>query len=84
MLPELLDEDLLVSLQDLGAAGIHLFGFRDGREGQGRDRDRDRHGAPAREWGWSPREVMISESQERMLAVVEPEKVDEVLWIAER
>ena len=27
---------------------------------------------------------MISESQERMLAVVEPEKVDEVLWIAER
>jgi phosphoribosylformylglycinamidine synthase subunit PurL len=31
-----------------------------------------------------PTEVMISESQERMLAVVEPEKVDEVLWIAER
>jgi phosphoribosylformylglycinamidine synthase subunit PurL len=27
---------------------------------------------------------MISESQERMLAIVEPEKVDEVLWIAER
>jgi phosphoribosylformylglycinamidine synthase II len=31
-----------------------------------------------------PTEIMISESQERMLAVVEPEKVDEVLRIAER
>src|SRR3712207_194205 len=39
---------------------------------------------PLRESGMEPTEVMISESQERMLAVVEPEKVDEVLWIAER
>jgi len=31
-----------------------------------------------------PTEIMISESQERMLAVVEPEKVDEVLKLAER
>ena len=31
-----------------------------------------------------PWEVMISESQERMLAVVEPEKVEEVLALAER
>ena len=39
---------------------------------------------PLRESGMEPTEIMISESQERMLAVVEPEKVDEVLWIAER
>jgi phosphoribosylformylglycinamidine synthase subunit PurL len=39
---------------------------------------------PLRESGMEPTEIMISESQERMLAIVEPEKVDEVLWIAER
>ncbi|HEX6710662.1 MAG TPA: AIR synthase-related protein, partial [Rubrobacter sp.] len=39
---------------------------------------------PLRESGMEPTEVMISESQERMLAVVEPEKVKEVLVLAER
>jgi phosphoribosylformylglycinamidine synthase len=39
---------------------------------------------PRRETGMEPWEVMISESQERMLAVVEPEKVDEALALAER
>ncbi|MGB3681561.1 MAG: AIR synthase-related protein, partial [Rubrobacteraceae bacterium] len=39
---------------------------------------------PRRESGMEPFEVMISESQERMLAVVEPDKVDEVLKLAER
>src|SRR3712207_5833727 len=39
---------------------------------------------PLRESGMEPTEIMISESQERMLAVVEPEKLDEVLWLADR
>jgi phosphoribosylformylglycinamidine synthase II len=39
---------------------------------------------PLRESGMEPTEVMISESQERMLAVVEPGKADEVLRLAER
>jgi len=39
---------------------------------------------PLRESGMKPTEVMISESQERMLAVVEPEKADDVLRLAER
>jgi phosphoribosylformylglycinamidine synthase subunit PurL len=80
---KLLDEDLLVSLQDLGAAGITSSASEmAARGGVGIEIETDR--VPLRESGMEPTEVMISESQERMLAVVEPEKVDEVLWIAER
>jgi phosphoribosylformylglycinamidine synthase len=52
------------------------------RGGVGIEIETDR--VPLRESGMEPTEIMISESQERMLAVVEPEKVDDVLWIAER
>jgi phosphoribosylformylglycinamidine synthase subunit PurL len=80
---KLLDEDLLVSLQDLGAAGITSSASEmAARGGVGIEIETDR--VPLRESGMEPTEIMISESQERMLAVVEPEKVDEVLWIAER
>src|SRR5215210_7296966 len=80
---KLLDEGLLVSLQDLGAAGITSSASEmAAKGGVGIEIETDR--VPLRESGMEPTEVMISESQERMLAVVEPEKVDEVLWIAER
>ena len=39
---------------------------------------------PRREPGMDPVEVMISESQERMLAIVTPENLDEVLALCER
>src|SRR5829696_8286165 len=39
---------------------------------------------PLRESGMEPWEVMISESQERMLAIEAPEKADEVLKLADR
>jgi phosphoribosylformylglycinamidine synthase II len=80
---KLLDEDLLVSLQDLGAAGITSSASEmAAKGGVGIEIETDR--VPLRESGMEPTEIMISESQERMLAVVEPEKVDEVLRIAER
>jgi len=79
----LLDEDLLVSLQDLGAAGITSSASEmAAKGGVGIEIETDR--VPLRESGMEPTEIMISESQERMLAVVEPEKLDEVLWLAER
>jgi phosphoribosylformylglycinamidine synthase II len=79
----LLDEDLLVSLQDLGAAGITSSASEmAAKGGVGIEIEADR--VPLRESGMEPTEVMISESQERMLAVVEPGKVDEVLLLAER
>ena len=50
--------------------------------GVGIDIDIDR--VPLREPGMEPFEIMVSESQERMLAVVEPERVEEVLAVCER
>ena len=80
---KLLEEGLLVSLQDLGAAGITSSASEmAAKGGVGIEIETDR--VPLRERGMEPWEVMISESQERMLAVVEPEKVDEVLELAER
>src|SRR5918997_3458079 len=80
---KLLDEGLLVSLQDLGAAGITSSASEmAARGGVGIEIETD--AVPLRESGMEPTEIMISESQERMLAVVEPAKVAEVLWIAER
>ena len=46
--------------------------------------DVDVTAVPRREAGMEPFEVMTSESQERMLAIVEPERLDEVLAICER
>jgi phosphoribosylformylglycinamidine synthase subunit PurL len=79
----LLDEGLLVSLQDLGAAGITSSASEMAAKG-GVGIEIETADVPLRESGMQPFEVMISESQERMLAVVEPERIDEVLNIAER
>jgi phosphoribosylformylglycinamidine synthase len=79
----LLDEGLLVSLQDLGAAGLTSSASEMAASGGvGIEIETDR--VPLREEGMEPWEVMISESQERMLAVVEPHKAEEVLMLAER
>jgi phosphoribosylformylglycinamidine synthase subunit PurL len=80
---ELLDRGLLVALQDLGAAGLtSSTGEMAAKGGVGLDIDVDR--VPLREPDMEPFEVMISESQERMLAVVEPARLDEVLAVCER
>jgi phosphoribosylformylglycinamidine synthase subunit PurL len=80
---ELLERDLLVSLQDLGAAGLtSSAGEMASKGGVGIDVDVAK--VPLREPDLEPFEVMISESQERMLAVVEPSKLDEVVAACER
>ena len=80
---ELLERGLLVALQDLGAAGITSSASEmAAKGGVGIEIDTDR--VPLREEGMEPWEIAISESQERMLAVVEPEKAGEVLKLAER
>jgi phosphoribosylformylglycinamidine synthase len=80
---KLLEEDLLVSLQDLGAAGITSSASEMAASG-GVGIDIEVEKVPRRETGMEPWEVMISESQERMLAVAEPEKVEEALALARR
>jgi phosphoribosylformylglycinamidine synthase subunit PurL len=75
---ELLDRGLLVSLQDLGAAGLTSAASEMASKGEV-GLDLDVALVPLREADMEPFEVMVSESQERMLCVVEPENVDAVL-----
>lgn len=71
---ELLEGKLLVGLGDLGAAGLTSSASEmASRGGVGLDIDVTK--IPAREEGMKPFEFMVSESQERMLAVVTPENL---------
>jgi len=77
---ELLERGLLVALQDLGAAGLSSASAEMASKGEvGLDLDVGR--VPLREADMAPFEIMVSESQERMLCVVEPAQVDEVLAV---
>ena len=80
---ELLERGLLVSLQDLGAAGLTSSAAEMASSG-GLGIEIDVARVPLREADMEPFEIMVSESQERMLAVVEPEEVAEVLALCER
>jgi phosphoribosylformylglycinamidine synthase II len=80
---ELLDRELLASLQDLGAAGLTSSAAEMASKGEvGLELDVSL--VPLREPGMEPFEIMVSESQERMLAVVAPERLDEVFEVCER
>ena len=80
---ELLEKGLLVSLQDLGAAGLTSSSSEMASKGEvGIDIDVRR--VPLREADMEAFEIMISESQERMLCVVEPARADEVLALCEK
>src|SRR5215207_8995068 len=80
---ELLDRGLLVALQDLGAAGLTSSSSEMAAKGEvGLDLDVSK--VPLREAGMEPFEIMISESQERMLCVVEPALVDDVIAVCEK
>ncbi len=79
---DLLDSRLLVSLQDLGAAGLTSSSSEMASKG-GVGLDIDVAKVPLREPGLEPFEIMVSESQERMLCVVEPARVDEVIAVCE-
>jgi phosphoribosylformylglycinamidine synthase II len=79
---ELLDRELLISLQDLGAAGLTSSSSEMASKG-GVGLDLEVSQVPLREPGMEPFEIMISESQERMLCVVEPERVADVLSVCE-
>jgi phosphoribosylformylglycinamidine (FGAM) synthase-like enzyme len=80
---DLLDRGLLVSLQDLGAAGLTSSSAEMASKGEV-GLDLDVRKVPLREAGMEPFEIMVSESQERMLCVVEPARVDEVLAVCAR
>jgi phosphoribosylformylglycinamidine synthase len=70
-------DELLVGIQDMGAAGLTSSSFEmASRAGSGVDLDLDQ--VPARETGMTAYEITLSESQERMLLVAQRGKEDEV------
>ncbi len=80
---ELIDSGDIVGIQDLGGAGLTCATSEmASRAGTGLDVELDR--VPCREEGMTPYEIMISESQERMLMVVEPAKEKKVHEVFKR
>jgi phosphoribosylformylglycinamidine synthase II len=79
---EAIERGLVVGVQDMGAAGLaSSVGEMAYRAGLGVDFWVDR--VPRREQGMTPAEVMLSESQERMVLTVVPERLTEVLELME-
>jgi len=80
---ELISSELLEGLQDLGGAGITCAVSESAaRAGLGATLELD--AVPLREPGMDPFEILISESQERMLAIVEPAKLAAVTAVCDR
>ena len=68
---ELMEEDAIVAIQDMGAAGLTSSSVEmAGKGGLGIELDLDR--VPVRESGMTAYEIMLSESQERMLMILRP------------
>ena len=78
---ELVERGLVLSLQDCGAAGL-ASSLSEMAADYGIDVHLDR--VPQREAGMEPWEIMISESQERMVAIVAPERLAEVEAVIDR
>ncbi|SDN07003.1 phosphoribosylformylglycinamidine synthase subunit PurL [Actinacidiphila guanduensis] len=76
-------EKLVVGIQDLGAAGLSCATSELASNGSGGMRV-ELDDVPLRDSTLSPEEILMSESQERMCAVVEPDKVERFLAICEK
>lgn len=80
---ELMASDAVISIQDMGAAGLTCSAVEMGdKGGLGIRLNLDR--VPQRETGMTAYEMMLSESQERMLMVLKPEKEAEARAIFEK
>ncbi len=80
---ELMRTDAIVGIQDMGAAGLTSSAVEmAGRAGSGVELELSH--VPLREPGMTPYEILLSESQERMLLVAHPESVAEVRAIFAR
>jgi phosphoribosylformylglycinamidine synthase len=74
---EMIESDLLIGIQDMGAAGITCSCSETAfRGGQGIHIDTAK--VPVRETGMTPYEILLSESQERMLVIAKPGKEDAI------
>lgn len=80
---EILRRDLVVAMQDMGAAGLTSSSFEmSSKGGVGMMMELDR--VPVRDATITPEEILLSESQERMLLVCEPTKFPEIRAVFEK
>ena len=80
---ELIEKHLVVAIQDMGAAGLTSSSAEmAARGGVGVELETDK--VPIRETGMTPYEIMLSESQERMLVVAEPHQVAAIQAVCEK
>ncbi len=80
---EFLEQDLLIGIQDMGAAGLTSSSCEmASRSGTGIELDVAK--VPRREPDMTPYDVLLSESQERMLLVAQPGKEDAVLAVCRK
>jgi phosphoribosylformylglycinamidine synthase II len=80
---ELMNTDAIIAIQDMGAAGLTSSSFEmAGKGGMGVDLNLDQ--VPQRETGMTPYEIMLSESQERMLMVLKQGRENEARRIFEK
>ena len=80
---EIFKADLVVGIQDLGGAGLSCATSELASAGTGGMRiELDR--VPLRDANLSPEEILMSESQERMCAIVSPEKIDQFMAICNK
>ncbi len=80
---ELMATDMIVAIQDMGAAGLTSSSFEmASKGGTGVELDLDQ--VPQREQGMTAYEMMLSESQERMLLVLKPGREDDARKIFDK
>ncbi|MEI7616505.1 MAG: phosphoribosylformylglycinamidine synthase subunit PurL, partial [Actinomycetota bacterium] len=80
---ELIDKKMILGLQDMGAAGITSSSVEMASKGDV-GLDIDVAMVPLREASMVPYEIMISESQERMLALVDPKRLSDVKAVCDK
>jgi len=80
---ELMQQDAIIAIQDMGAAGLTSSSLEMAGKGEcGIELHLDK--VPMREEGMTPYELMLSESQERMLMILKPEKTELARGIFEK
>lgn len=80
---EVMKKDLVVAIQDMGAAGLTSSSFEMAEKGEvGIEMELDK--VPLRDSTLTPEDILLSESQERMLLICEPQKMKELTVVFER
>lgn len=80
---EVMKNDLVVAIQDMGAAGLTSSSFEMAEKG-GVGLSLDLSQVPLRDPTMTAEEILLSESQERMLLICEPAKLGELVAVFER